>query len=871
MMRKLGVAAAIVALLTGCGKVRDCKQGTVLLAIDLGPTAAQADGFNLTLALDDGRTLNASAAHAVGAASGTLEITFPDGYPAGHSATITISATSAGQSVAQAMVGPTLLQPTCTLLPIQVGAVSDGGGAGDADGHGGVVVMPATVTLARGTSQLFTANVDVTWSIDEGANGGTIDASGFYTAPQTPGIYHVTATSKADAAETGSASVTVTGGPVVQVVAGAIGGRGLGDGVGSSARFDGPVALTADGSGNLFVADGSIIRKVAVAASSVSRFAGGGPNTGIDGVGSAASFFNPTGIAFDASGNLFVADTNDATIRKVVISSSTVSTVAGQNGMIGTTDGTGSVARFAGPHALADDGTRLFIADNNAIRVMVIATAAVTTLSGLVNSSGSIDGAAGSARFSGPRGIATDGTSLYVADTGNHTIRKVAIADGSASTIAGSAGTPGSADGTGAAARFNAPAGLLLAAGQLYIADSGNNTIRRLDVGTNAVMTIAGTAGVAGSTDATGLSATFSSPSGLVGDASGNLFVADKGNFTIRRLVLSSAVVTTVAGTAPHVGATDAVGTAALFNNPSGIATDGTAAAYICDKLNHTIRKLNLSSGAVTTIAGKAGMAGSADGVGVAALFTQPYGAALVGNDLFVTDSGNNTIRQIDLTNNAVTTFAGTAGTPGSSDGTGSAALFKYPLGITTDKTGGLFVTDANNHTIRRIDVAGAAVTTLAGSPGTSGNSDGTGSAALFYDPFGITYDGSGSLYVADSFNQTIRRVVISSRAVTTVAGAAGITGALDGLGSVARFNAPLSIVHNGADVVYIADTGNATVRKLVVSTNTVTTLAGSPLQSGVMPGLLPGRLNGPLGLSVLTSGDILLLDENAVLRIRLN
>ncbi len=217
-------------------------------------------------------------------------------------------------------------------------------------------------------------------------------------------------------------------------------------------------------------------------------------------------------------------------------------------------------------------------------------------------------------------------------------------------------------------------------------------------------------------------------------------------------------------------------------------------------------------SGATSTLAGTAGSSGSTDGTGTAARLSNPYGITTDGTYLYVADSGNNTIRKIVISSGAVTTVAGTAGSSGSTDGTGTAARFSTPYGITTDGTY-LYVTDSGNNTIRKIVASSGAVTTVAGTAGTSGSTDGTGTAAMFYTPYGITTDGK-NLYVADSHNDTIRKIAISSGAVTTVAGTAGSSGSTDGTGTAARFSYPGGITTDGENL-FLVEPGNNTVRTI--------------------------------------------------------
>ncbi len=217
-----------------------------------------------------------------------------------------------------------------------------------------------------------------------------------------------------------------------------------------------------------------------------------------------------------------------------------------------------------------------------------------------------------------------------------------------------------------------------------------------------------------------------------------------------------SAIVTTLAGTAGQTGSIDATGSEARFNEPYHITTDGTN-LYVVDHFNHTIRKIVIATGAVTTLAGTAGLSGSTDATGSAARFYHPGGVTTDGTNLYVADSWNDTIRKIVIATGEVTTLAGVADDPGSSDTpTAPPAKFYNPIGITTDGTN-LYVTDSND-TIRKTVIATGEVTTPAGLAYDYGSADGTGSAARFNMPWGITTDGK-SLYVGDKSNYTIRKI----------------------------------------------------------------------------------------------------------------
>ena len=319
------------------------------------------------------------------------------------------------------------------------------------------------------------------------------------------------------------------------------------------------------------------------------------------------------------------------------------------------------------------------------------------------------------------------------------------------STFAG--GTSGAQNGIGTAAQFIGPAGITTDGTSLYVTES-NHTIRKIDIATRAVTILAGIAGSPGSTDCTvGTSASFALPLGITTDGT-NLYVADTGNHTIRKIVIGSGAVATFAGIPGVWGVTDCtVGIGATFNNPYGITTDGNN-IYVADTHNNAIRKIAIATGAVTTLAG--GNLGSADNVGLLASFNYPVGVTTDGTNLYVTDAYNYTIRKIVIASGAVTTLAGSAGNPGVTDNTGELASFSLPFGITTDGTN-IYVTESSE-IIRKIVIASRVVTTLAGTAFTQGFNDNVGLLASFYNPLGITTDGN-NLYVADDGNNAIRKI----------------------------------------------------------------------------------------------------------------
>lgn len=332
----------------------------------------------------------------------------------------------------------------------------------------------------------------------------------------------------------------------------------------------------------------------AVAQVAISTLAGSSPaiaSGNVNATGTAARFNALSSVAVDKAGNIYVADTGNHTIRKVT-AAGVVTTLAG-SGVEGSANGTGAAASFRFPRGVATDNTNVYVADtlNHAIRQIVISTGVVTTLAGTVGTSGLANGTGVAALFSTPNGLAVSGTDLYVADPRDNTIRKIVISSGVVTTFAGTAGTNGFADGTGVAATFNGPSAIAAdGTTNLYVADTFNHAIRKIVIDTAAVTTLAGTANATkGSVDSTGAAASFNSPRGLVVSGA-NLFVADTGNQTLRQIVLATGVVTTIAGTAGAIGTTDAIGTAARFQDPTGIGISTGGTLYIADTDNHTLR-----------------------------------------------------------------------------------------------------------------------------------------------------------------------------------------------------------------------------------------------------------------------------------------
>jgi streptogramin lyase len=603
-----------------------------------------------------------------------------------------------------------------------------------------------------------------------------------------------------------------------------------------------------------------------------------------------AKFNSPQGTATDANGNVFVADTNSHTIRKIS-SQGFVTTLAGKAGLSGYANGAGAAALFNFPRAITTDPAgNVYVCDSsNQVIRKITSTGLVSTLAGQPNIPGSADGPAASASFRNPTAIAYAPTGdLYIADTNNHAIRKIAP-DGTVSTLAGLAGSTnfGYVDATGSAARFRAPNTAAVSPdGNIYVSDTWNDRVRKItpagvvtsltpvfpnprgiairstgelivsDTSFSTLSSIsasgtaslfAGTLNTYGSTDGPAEIARFYSPIGISLDTAGNCYVADSSNQTVRK-VSPSGVTTTLAGQVGMAGSDDTSGANITFNGPRGLAIDSTGTTWLADTDNHLIRKV-LPSGITFTYSGQPLVDGSANGPLATAEFSSPSDIALTPDgNAYVADTANHVIRRIS-TSGIVSTFAGTAGTYGNTDGVGSAALFRSPSGIAADLAGNLYVADRGNHTIRKISPGGNVIT-LAGKNGISGSIDATGILASFRNPTGIAVDSSGNCYVADQNNHTIR-MIDSVGVVTTLAGAPGVSGTQDGTSSGARFSQPSAVEVSPNGTLFVTDQGSGAIRQ-ISPTGVVTTIS-DPVQP----------LNSPRGIALDSKGSLIISNSN--------
>jgi sugar lactone lactonase YvrE len=484
-----------------------------------------------------------------------------------------------------------------------------------------------------------------------------------------------------------------------------------------------------------------------------------------------------------------------------------------------------------------------------------------TTFAGGTGGPGFQDGNPGIASFNRPVAVAADAHgNLYLADHGNHTIRKIS-STGMVSTIAGTGGLPGVLDGPGQDARFNLPSGLAVdAAGGIYVSDTGNHTIRRISPSGN-VSTIAGLAGVPGLIDGEAAAARFHTPTGLALAPDGSIVVADTGNHSIRRIDPEGKV-TTLAGVSGLPGHADGLPETARFNSPSALAIDGNGAIYLTDTDNCLIRKIS-PQGDVTTHAGTLLGYDHVDGIGTAAGFAYPTGIAVdAGGNVYVADAGSVTIRRIDASDLMVTTLAGELWELGYIDG--NPGRFANPSGMAIAGDGTLLVADSDNHALRSVTADGV-VGTVAASPARQpGDVDGAGGNARFRSPFDLAADATATVFVADTGNRTVRRISPNGD-VSTLAGTALTTGTTDGNGATARFTSPRAITTGAGGLVHVADVVNtreSTIRNITPE-GEVTTLAGAP---GSLP--LNETLYFLSGLATDAAGNVYGSDLSAIRKI---
>lgn len=688
-----------------------------------------------------------------------------------------------------------------------------------------------------------------------------------------------------------------------------------------------PTGMAMDGAGNFYVADASSNRIFKVSSGGIvtvvaGNGARGGVSGGDGGPAIAASLTFPTGVAVDGSGNIFIADRTYCRIRKVTASTGVISTVAG-TGLCGPSSdgGPATTTTLNDPSGVAVDRFgNIFIADtfNCEVREVSASNGVISAAAGTGGCGYSGDGGpATSAKLGQPDGLVFNSAGdILIADAGNCTIRKVSSGSGVISTLAGTGGCGYSGDGgLASSAMVNGPSGLAVdPSGNIFIGDTVNCLVREVSASSGHISTVAGNFSLGCGYSGDGTSATsaqLNQPYGVFVDGLGDIFIADNHNSVVRKVSGSSGNISTFAGVAvpdpKHVGqliglvaysgdsylATDAeLGFLNVTPYGSGMASDGSGNIFIADTANHAVRKVSASTGIMTTLAGNGLIGYSGDGgPAVSAQLFYPRDVAVDGSgNIFIMDSGNCVVRKITESTGVISTVAGTP--PDSSghyfcgfsgDGGPATSAQLYPIdlmttagGVAVDSSGNIFIADTGNGVIREVFASTGIITTVAGVANSifiGGGDGGPATSATLFAPYGVAVDASGNFYIADTKEFAIREVMAVNGNIYTVAGniALGIGFSGDGgpAGS-AQLGYTFGVFLDPAGNLFIPDPGNCVIRKVSASTGIISTVAGMPNRngdyfcgySGDGGAALNTIFDSPSAAGANPSGDLVVLDN---------
>ena len=612
----------------------------------------------------------------------------------------------------------------------------------------------------------------------------------------------------------------------------------------TKAQLRSPTSVALDRAGNLYISDkrNHRVRKVDRSTGIILTVAGSGEIgfAGDGGPAIAAGIFFPEGIALDRAGNLFIADNSNARVRKVDAATGLISTVAGNGRLLFSGDGVLATEAAVEPTDVAvDQMGNLFIVDSGDDRVHRVdtETGIITTVAGTGEEGFSGDGGpATEAQLNFPSAVAVDATgNIFIAD--NRRIRKVEAATGIINTVAGIGEFGFSGDGGPALdAALSANDVTVDGEGNLFTAGSGR--IRRVDATTGIITTVAGSGESSFSGDGgPALEAGLSSV-GLALDGVGNIFVADIGNHRIRKVNGATGIVTTTAGNGESGFSGDG-GPAftARLDNPFGISFDRENNLFIADQIHNSIRRVDRRSGIITTVAGNETSGFSGDGgEATEASLRLPDSVAVdqVGN-IYVADTFNHRIRRVDGQTRLISTLAGRGVSGFSGDGgPAAAARLRFPSSVAVGPSGDVFFADNFNHRIRKVDVATGTISTIAGTGDTgtfAGGFSGDGGSAIKAElkrPTGVAVNESGDLWIADLGNSRIRMVDHTTGAITTVAGTgeSGFSG--DGGPAIeAQLQSPWAVAVDDVGNLFIVDRNNHRIRMVDAATKVITTVAG--------------------------------------------
>jgi sugar lactone lactonase YvrE len=708
---------------------------------------------------------------------------------------------------------------------------------------------------------------------------------------------------------------------IVTTIAGTGTGSYSGDGgAATSAAINYPYGIVCDSSGNIYFAEYSNhrVRKVNPSTGIITTYVGTGSAgfSGDTGAATSATLYGPTGMAIDSSNNLYIAIDQSCRIRKVTVSTGIITTVAGNGAYTYSGDGgQATSAGFSHPLGVAvNSDNNIFIPDNNhRIRKVTVSTGIITTIAGTGSSGYSGDGGAATAAaicLPGNINLDTAGNIYFGDHSGYNVVRKITVSTGVISTVAGTGSTSGGYNGDNiqaTAATLSYPNDVVIdSAGNLYIGDAFNYRIRKVTVSTGIITTIAGT----GSSGYSGDGGVATSASFMLGhylrfDSTGSLYVTDTYSNRVRKIafytptsapsyvpssdptsalptatpsytpttaVPTSAmnIITTIAGSSTSAGYSgdDGQATAATLNYPHGLAVDTSGNVYIADRSNHRIRKVTISTGIITKLAGTGFESNSGDGgAATSAGLEMPTAVSLDSSgNIYIADTYNYVIRKITVATGIITRFAGGNGYSGGDGGAATSAGLDGPYGVIVDTTNDyVYIAAYTNHRVRKVVIATGIITTAAGSGSNSYSGDGgQATSAGVSQPYGVAVDSSGNIY-ATSGNR-IRKVTVSTGIISTVAGTGTSSYSGDGgQATSATLSNACGVVVDSAGNIYIADTNNHRIRKVTVSTGIISTIAGTGTSSYSGDGgpATSASLQYPVRIAIDSSGNLYFADTN--------
>jgi len=629
------------------------------------------------------------------------------------------------------------------------------------------------------------------------------------------------------------------------------------DGPATDATINYPKGLFADQSGNVFIADtlNHRIRKVD-SDGIITPFAGDGSSgySGNGGPATSASMDEPHGVAVDGLGNVYIADTKNHRIR-MVDTSNTMNPFAGSgnNSYQESTDEDvlATTASLNEPNGVYVDASgNVFIADteNCMIRKVDASTNRITRVAGAVSSGVPSCGYSGDggqatlAQLNKPHAVYVDiEGSIYIADDDNHRIRKVDFSTGIITTIAGNGvGGYGGDGGPATSASIQNPKGVWVdESGNVLIADTENHRLRKVGINPENITTVAGDgSGAYAGDDGPATLASLKKPHAVCiheTSAPAYLVIADPSNQRIREVNLNTGIITKVAGTLwSGYNGDNILATWARLYYPFGVHVDASHNTYIADTYNHRIRKVDAKTGIITTVAGIGFKGFSGDGgPATSARLRYPFNLFLdsAGN-IYIVDTFNYRIRKVDAATQIITTVVGDGEAKFKGDGglaTDASIMKSYDVAV--DSAGNIFVADSHSHVIRKVDATTGIINTVVGQGKKEGfeGDGGLATLAQLNTPTGVYVDGVGNIYVADTKNEVIRKVDASTNIINTVAGngTAGFSGD-GGPATLAQLDYPEAVWVDRSGNMFIVDTDNCRIRMVDSTTGIITTVAGT-------------------------------------------